>query len=116
MLLRLSRNTVIALLVAAVTSVSASAAVGWHTRAKAERNILHAPRALARWNSTLINPQTHLVRTHVTVTCRGLGRAHGTRFARFRCIVRFKRLRIRMTYVAQTDHGFELHGRKTAGG
>lgn len=114
MLLRLSQKAVIAVLVAAITAASASAAVGRHTRATAERNILHAPRALARWNPALVNPQTHLVRTHVTVSCKGVGTAHRARFARFACVVRYGKLRVRMTYVAQTNHGFELHGRKPA--
>lgn len=115
MLIRLSLAAVLGLLVAAVIAASAAAGVGHHTRATAERNILHAPRALARWNSKLVNPQTHLIRTHVTVTCTGVGRGSRGHFARFACVVRFEKLRVRMTYVAQTDHGFELHGRKRAG-
>jgi hypothetical protein len=116
MRLRLWGKALIPLLVIGLSAATASAAVGWHTRATAERNILHAPRSLARWNPELVNPQTHLIRTHVTVTCTGLGRGRHARFPRFACVVRFAKLRIHMTYIAQSDHGFELHGRKSTSG
>jgi len=87
------------------------AAVAWHTKAQAERNILNAPRALARWNKEFVNPETHLVRRNVAVRCTGVGRERAGRFNRFACVVGYKTLRVKMTYLALFSNGFELLGR-----
>ncbi len=116
MVRRGSLTIVFFLVLLVITAASAQAGVGWHTRTTAERNILHAPRALARWNPALVDQRTHLVRTHVAVACTGRGRQRKGRFERFACVVRFGKIRISMIYVAQSRNGFELHGRTHTAG
>jgi len=101
-------GTFLALTAAAVSQ----AAIAWHTKAQAERNILNAPRALARWNKAFVNPETHLVRRNVVVRCSGLGHSRAGRFNRFSCTVRYRQVTARMTYLALFSNGFELRGRK----
>lgn len=101
--------------VALLAPAASQAAVAWHTKQQAERNILNAPRALARWNKAFVNPETHLVRRNVVVGCTGLGRSRYGRFNRFSCVVRYDLLHVRMTYLALFSNGFELTGRTPAG-
>jgi hypothetical protein len=111
---RAMRLTVLVSLITSLALAGAAvsqAAVAWHTKAQAERNILNAPRALARWNKSLVNPETHLVRRNVAVACSGVGRERAGRFNRFECVVRYRLIRVKMTYLALFSNGFELLGR-----
>ena len=109
-----SISRVLALSGAALACVSAfpqgaGAEPGWQTAARAERNILDAPRALARRSAGLVDRRTNLVRQNVAVACVGTGPHRGAAYARFDCTVRYRSIAIALLYLAQPRNGFELH-------
>lgn len=100
----------------ALTVAGSSAAVAGatgsaprQTRIQAERNVLHAHRALRRLNPRLVDTRTGLPNTDTTVACRGRGRMARHGWHSFVCTVAYHRIRVRVLYEAQPRNGFELH-------
>lgn len=109
----MARGTVclvaLALALAGAAEAGATVAVVRHTRIQAERNVLHAHRALRRLDPRLVDPRTGLPRTDTTVVCRGRGRRVGHAWPRFVCTISYHGLRLAVRYDAQRGNGFELH-------
>ena len=110
--MRAARVAVIAVIVFAFPASASDAAVGWHTKSQAERNIMAAHRVLARWNVGLVSPKTRLPKNNVWVRCAGRGARSRAGFTSFRCTIGYRRVRVRVTYLSKTKNGFELHDRR----
>ncbi len=110
-------RTTIAVILSVGTFVTvgtaSDSAPGRHTRAQAERNIMAAHRVLDRWGAGLVNPRTRLPRNNVWVRCSGRAGATAAGYARFRCIIGYRRIRVSVRYHAKTKNAFELHDRRT---
>lgn len=93
----------------AAWTATATAGAVRHTRIEAERNILHAHRALRRLDSRFVVVRTGLPRTGTTVVCRGRGRGVARTWPRFVCTISYHRVQVSVLYDAQRRNGFELH-------
>jgi hypothetical protein len=78
------------------------------TPARAERNVLHAVRALARWHVGLADPHTGLLPANTTASCTGRGKSRRGAFSSLNCVIRHQTLRVSVLYVALRHNGFEL--------
>ncbi len=94
------------------TASAAERAPGHHTRAQAESNVMAAHRVLHQWKAGLVNPKTHLPRNNIWVRCSGRGSRTRAGYGRFRCIVGYRTVRVRVRYLSKEKNAFELHDRK----
>ena len=86
----------------------ASAARARQTKARAEYNLLQAPRTLGRLEPALVDSRSLLFRNGTKAQCKGRSGRLGTRWFTFVCIVTHEKARLRLLYIAQTERGCEI--------
>jgi hypothetical protein len=79
-----------------------------HSQREAEINLLHAPKAMGRLNTRLIDPRTGWFRNGTTAVCHGRGRSRGSEWPRFVCTVSAAKATVSVLYFAQRHNGFEI--------
>ncbi len=100
---------VAALLLALCLVDTAAAAPVAHSKIQAERNLLHAYKALRRLDRRLVDRRTGLPRRGIVGDCRGKGPHLPAGWHRFVCTVSYRKVRVRVLYDAQRHNGFEIH-------
>ncbi len=101
-----------ALAVSLIAPDVANAALARQTQARAEINVLRAPRTLRRLEPRLVDPRSLLLRTNTKAQCKGLSGRLGTRWFYFVCTVTHDKVQLRLLYIAQTKHGCEIRRMK----
>jgi hypothetical protein len=98
----------VALAVTFVVTGTAAASVVRITKARAEINVLNAPRLVGPLNGALIDRRTGLVSRNSTSVCWGRGRAVNGRWSQFVCTIAHGKVRLRVLYLARSKTAFTI--------
>jgi hypothetical protein len=85
----------------AAIALPAFGALPVQSRRVAEVRVLRSAALLARWQPSMVDKSTGLVRSNVLVRCTGTGKTRSGRYHTFRCIVAYGHNRLAVSYVAR---------------